>query len=150
MRKLSLFLMIFTAFLSFENFVLAEENEANSENEIKKAIVEIVSKCNDYFVSGTGFIASPDGWTITNCHVVDDFFRVLDNRIIVKFYDKTECEAIVINCLEDIDVALLKLDCKNKNFSFIKIYRGKIKENEDIFLINSRKKESCSYCDFSL
>src|SRR5215467_6490052 len=54
---------------------------------------------------GSGFILSPDGYILTNAHVVDEASEVL-----VKLSDKREFRAKVIGTDKRTDVALLKID----------------------------------------
>src|SRR5450432_1755200 len=55
--------------------------------------------------SGSGFILSPDGYVLTNVHVVDDATEVT-----VKLSDKREFKAKVIGTDKRTDVALLKIE----------------------------------------
>jgi serine protease Do len=57
---------------------------------------------------GSGFIVSPEGYILTNAHVVDGA-RVVD----VKLTDRREFVAKVIGTDPKSDVALLKIDAKN-------------------------------------
>jgi serine protease Do len=57
---------------------------------------------------GSGFIISPDGYVLTNHHVVKDA-----DEIVVKFSDRRELIAKVIGSDERTDVALLKVDAKD-------------------------------------
>jgi serine protease Do len=57
---------------------------------------------------GSGFIVSPDGYILTNRHVVVDAIKVT-----VKLTDRREFEAKVIGMDERTDVAVLKIDGKN-------------------------------------
>ena len=54
---------------------------------------------------GTGFIISPDGYVITNNHVIDGF-----DEILVQLNDGSEEEAEVIGSDPNTDIALLKID----------------------------------------
>jgi serine protease Do len=58
--------------------------------------------------SGSGFIISPDGYILTNNHVVDDATRVT-----VTLTDKREFEAKVVGHDPNTDVAVLKIDAKD-------------------------------------
>ncbi|MFO1420758.1 MAG: DegQ family serine endoprotease [Candidatus Competibacteraceae bacterium] len=53
---------------------------------------------------GSGFIISPDGYIVTNAHVVEDM-----DRIVVGLYDRTELTAQVIGKDSRSDIALLKV-----------------------------------------
>ncbi len=57
---------------------------------------------------GSGFIISPDGYILTNSHVVKDA-----DEIVVKFSDRRELLAKVIGSDARTDVALLKVDAKD-------------------------------------
>jgi serine protease Do len=54
---------------------------------------------------GSGFIISPDGYILTNAHVIDDA-----DKIIVKLSDKRELPAKVVGSDKLSDVALLKIN----------------------------------------
>jgi serine protease Do len=55
--------------------------------------------------TGSGFIISPDGYIVTNAHVVDDA-----NEVTVRLSDKREFVAKVIGSDARTDVSLLKVD----------------------------------------
>ncbi|WP_019919490.1 DegQ family serine endoprotease [Methyloversatilis discipulorum] len=57
---------------------------------------------------GSGFVISPDGYILTNAHVVADAAEVT-----VKFTDKREYKAKVIGSDKRTDVALIKIEAKN-------------------------------------
>jgi serine protease Do len=57
---------------------------------------------------GSGFIISPDGYILTNSHVVKDA-----DEIVVKLSDRRELLAKVIGTDSRTDVALLKVDAKD-------------------------------------
>jgi serine protease Do len=57
---------------------------------------------------GSGFIISPDGYILTNSHVVKDA-----DEIVVKFSDRRELLAKVIGSDARTDVALLKVEAKD-------------------------------------
>jgi len=57
---------------------------------------------------GSGFIISPDGYILTNSHVIDDA-----DKIVVRLSDRREFEAKVIGSDKRSDVALLKIDANN-------------------------------------
>ncbi|MBU0600843.1 MAG: DegQ family serine endoprotease [Gammaproteobacteria bacterium] len=57
---------------------------------------------------GSGFIVSPDGYLLTNAHVVDEA-----DEITVKLTDKREFKARVIGADKRTDVALLKIDASS-------------------------------------
>lgn len=57
---------------------------------------------------GSGFVVSPDGYILTNAHVVDGA-----NVVTVKLTDKREFRAKVVGVDKPTDVAVLKIDAKN-------------------------------------
>ena len=57
---------------------------------------------------GSGFIVSPDGYILTNAHVVNGA-----SKVTVKMTDRREYEAKVIGVDERTDVAVIKIDGKN-------------------------------------
>lgn len=57
---------------------------------------------------GSGFIVSPDGYILTNAHVVDDA-----SHVTVKLTDKREFTAKVVGSDKASDVALIKIDAKD-------------------------------------
>jgi len=57
---------------------------------------------------GSGFIVSPDGYVLTNAHVVENA-----DEVTVKTTDRREYTAKVVGSDERTDVALLKIDAKN-------------------------------------
>jgi serine protease Do len=56
---------------------------------------------------GSGFIVSPDGYIVTNAHVVDGA-----NTVTVKLTDRREFTAKVIGADKRTDIALIKIDAK--------------------------------------
>jgi serine protease Do len=58
--------------------------------------------------SGSGFIISPDGYVLTNNHVVEG-----TSRVTVILTDKREFEAKVVGRDPNTDVAVLKIEAKN-------------------------------------
>ena len=59
--------------------------------------------------SGSGVIISPDGYIVTNNHVVEN---AVDNGIKVTLNDKTEHEAKLIGTDPSTDLAVIKIDAK--------------------------------------
>jgi serine protease Do len=57
---------------------------------------------------GSGFIVSPDGYILTNAHVVNDA-----DRVTVRLTDRREYRAKVIGKDRQTDVALIKIDAKD-------------------------------------
>lgn len=80
---------------------LLNDDSAKATELIKKNIVKITNKIDDYEVIGTGFFHQ-EGYLVTNSHVVDR-----KGNITVEYYDGTKTEAKLVS--NDIlsDVALL-------------------------------------------
>jgi serine protease Do len=57
---------------------------------------------------GSGFIVSPDGYIVTNAHVVDGA-----SEVIVKLTDRREYTAKVVGTDKRTDIAVVKIDAKN-------------------------------------
>src|SRR5690242_10750647 len=57
---------------------------------------------------GSGFIVSPDGYIVTNAHVVDGA-----SEVTVKLTDRREFTAKVVGADPRTDIALIKIDAKN-------------------------------------
>jgi serine protease Do len=57
---------------------------------------------------GSGFIVSPDGYILTNAHVVENA-----DEVTVKTTDRREYTAKVVGVDEQTDVAVLKIEAKN-------------------------------------
>ena len=58
--------------------------------------------------SGSGFLISPDGYIITNNHVVEGF-----DRLSVQLFDKRRFDAEVVGRDPDTDVAVIKIDASD-------------------------------------
>ena len=56
---------------------------------------------------GSGFIVSPDGYIVTNAHVVDGA-----NEVTVRLTDRREFTAKVVGTDKRTDIALIKIDAK--------------------------------------
>lgn len=61
--------------------------------------------------SGSGVIISPDGYIVTNNHVVEN-----SSKLEVVLYDNRTYAAEVIGVDSDTDIALIKVDAENLNF----------------------------------
>ena len=78
---------------------------------------------NNYFVQddggytslGSGFLIDPQGYIVTNAHVIDEA-----DKIIVKTSDNVQYEAKLIGADKMTDLALIKID-SDKPFEYVKI-----------------------------
>lgn len=80
---------------------------------------------------GSGFIISPDGYVLTNAHVIDSA-----DEVVVKLNDKREFKARVIGADRLTDVALLKIEATG--LPAVRIGDpGKLRVGEWVFAIGS-------------
>ena len=95
----------------------------NKNAETNPEIVSANEFINNYFVQdeggytslGSGFLIDPQGYIVTNAHVIDGA-----NEIIVKTSDNTQYNAKLIGADKMTDLALVKIDSE-KPFPFVKI-----------------------------
>ncbi len=74
----------------------------------KPAVVIIVSRDEANHSLGSGFIVNPEGYVITNAHVVEDY-----DEISIKLYDGRIHDASLIYIDNLLDLALLKIPVSN-------------------------------------
>ncbi|WP_290542838.1 Do family serine endopeptidase [Aestuariivirga sp.] len=72
------------------------------------------SRPNGGMAMGSGFIISADGYAVTNNHVVKDA-----DQVSVTMKDGTEYKAEVIGTDPKTDLALIKIDAKDKTFDYV-------------------------------
>lgn len=72
------------------------------------AVVSVITKTHGASATGTGVIISPDGFIVTNHHVVEDAAA-----IIVKLNDDRELEGTVVGLDEVCDLAVLRIAADN-------------------------------------
>jgi len=65
--------------------------------------------------TGSGFVISPDGYVVTNNHVIDGATKVT-----VTFDEQNKYDADVVGTDPRTDLALLKIDAKGKTFPHVK------------------------------
>src|SRR4030095_1676322 len=81
--------------------------------------------------SGSGFVVTPDGYILTNAHVVADA-----DQVTVKLNDRREFQAEVIGGDQRTDVAVIKID--GRNLATVKIGDpAKLKPGEWVLAIGS-------------
>jgi serine protease Do len=68
---------------------------------------------------GSGFVISPDGYLITNNHVIDSATKVQ-----VIFDQNNKYEADLVGTDQRTDLALLKIKANGKTFPFVKLAEG--------------------------
>ncbi len=123
-----------TAFVPTDDtpdFVNAAESSVNAVVHIKTEIIQQSSTYNDFFGAllgqiygypgqaqnntmvafGSGVVLSPDGYIVTNNHVVEGA-----NKIEVTFNNKVKKEATIIGTDPATDLALIKVDGDNYDF----------------------------------
>ena len=91
-----------------------EDEVLNVIESVSKSVVHIntVRVVKDYYYrtmplkgSGSGFILEPDGYIVTNAHVVRQA-----NRIGVVLWDNKPVEGVILGICRSIDVAVVKID----------------------------------------
>jgi serine protease Do len=81
---------------------------------------------------GSGFIVSPDGYIVTNAHVVDGA-----KTVTVKLTDRREFTAKVIGADKRTDIALIKIDAKKPLPALDLSNPGPVKQGEWVIAIGS-------------
>ena len=85
---------------------------------VKPCVVGVSSKFSETSVgTGTGIIASYDGYIVTNAHVVkshSDNSDIIAQNVTVVLYDKSEYEAEIIGADSRTDLAVLKINTNGK------------------------------------
>ena len=66
---------------------------------------DIVPALDEVEGSGSGFVITPDGYVVTNCHVVED-----SDLVEVSLADGTTCNAEIIGQDAATDIALLRIN----------------------------------------
>lgn len=80
--------------------------------------------------TGSGFLISPDGYILTCAHCTET-----KKITFVKDDDKMEYEATVIYKNEQIDIAILKIDCHNMPYLFISDSVKPLKIGDEIVIL---------------
>ena len=88
-----------------------EDNSSENSNKIKKQKEAIPKDESPSKGTGTGFFVNKEGYVITNYHVV----KLSENNTKIVFRNK-EKDAKIIAYDEVLDIALLKVEVKNKNY----------------------------------
>ena len=78
-------------------------------------------------VSGTGFIVNPDGYILTNYHVVEDAYK-RHLSIDVMTYDGEKNEAAIVGVEPGNDIAVLKIEAEG----LVNVYSHYINEQNEI------------------
>lgn len=87
---------------------------------VKPAVVGISSKFSSASGTGTGIIISPDGYIVTNSHVVrssTDGKHSLAEQVIVVLADKKEYTAEIVGADSRTDLAVLKINAGEKKLT---------------------------------
>jgi len=80
---------------------------------VQNAIKSVVSVRTDVG-QGTGFLVSPEGYVVTNIHILQD-----GSEIYVLNYEREKIDAGLMGYNEKFDLALLKLEDKKSNYSYL-------------------------------
>jgi serine protease Do len=81
---------------------------------------------------GSGFFISDDGYVVTNNHVVDN-----GQAMTVITDDGTEYNAKVIGKDDKTDLALLKVDAKDKKFTYVKFAEGETRVGDWVVAVGN-------------
>ena len=117
---------------------------SNKNAETKPEIISANEFINNYFVQdeggyislGSGFLIDPQGYIVTNAHVIDKA-----NEVVVKTSDNIQYNAKIIGIDDMTDLALIKIDA-DKQFPFVKI--DSLTSDVSYLGISSQKKEKLS------
>ncbi len=105
-----------------------EQNNVDVYQRVNGAVVNITTTTlrRDFFLDvvpqkgqGSGVVLKPEGYVITNFHVVGNAVNVE-----VTLHDKTQFKAKVIGLDPDSDLALLKIDPKGKKLTSVEYGNG--------------------------
>jgi S1-C subfamily serine protease len=110
------------------------------------AVVEIIAffpSLSSSFISpssdrrtslGSGFFISPDGYIVTNAHVVTVEGCLAPKKITVKMQNGAVLEADLIGVDVRADIAVLKVKGRNKNFKYLKFAQNIDSEDNSVNL----------------
>ena len=127
------FFMIFFVVIGFLPEKVAGAQEAEWEsvvNQVKPGVLSIKSEQDDSMSIGAGFIVNPDGYALTNAHVVGD-----KETVVVKLSDDKTFTAKVMAIDTENDLALLKLPISN--LPTLRLGSGKISEGQPVIAIGA-------------
>lgn len=114
--KVLVFLCYFGAFLIFAPTVAAQPDPSAVVERVKPAVVLIITldRWGDLNSLGSGFLISPEGWILTNAHVLQGAAAVG-----VRFGDGSIyiAQLVKFDYANDFDIALLKIE--GHNFPFL-------------------------------
>lgn len=103
----TLILLFFILIINSSTY--ASENKWTSVTEhAKPAVVIIISGDEDSYSLGSGFFVNPEGYVVTNAHVVEDY-----EEISIGLYDGRIFDASIIYIDRILDLALLKVPASN-------------------------------------
>jgi len=124
-------LIAFTNGLLAKKPVLAREFDWESlVNQVKPGVLCIKSDPDGGMSIGSGFIINPDGYALTNAHVVGD-----KKTVGVKLSNNKTFTAKVVAVDEKKDLALLKLPVAN--LPALRLGSGKVQEGEPVMAIGA-------------
>lgn len=141
--------------LFFANIIYAYRPYYNFEK-YRKALVSIkitttFQEKSDLFIkeeNGAGFIVHPEGWIMTNLHVVeslvlDDEVGIIDKKMEIMLSDGRVCNESkkdLIKCFPEKDIALFRVDCPLKSLPFLQISENQPENGNEIILLRFEEK----------
>jgi S1-C subfamily serine protease len=127
------FIMIFCVAVGFfpeKAFGAQEADWESLVNQVKPGVLSIKSDQGNSMSIGAGFIINPDGYALTNAHVVGD-----KKTVVVKLIDDKTFTANVVAVNTEDDLALLKLPVTN--LPTLRLASGKISEGQPVMAIGA-------------
>ncbi|TWI59194.1 S1 family peptidase [Halalkalibacter nanhaiisediminis] len=115
---------------SRDSIELARTSEELSEQEHIAAFKDAVVTVQGNTSRGTGFAIHPDGYILTNHHVIHQ-----QNPLAISFPSGDLFHAEVIESNEELDIALLKVD--GDNLPYLPIRERSALEQEEIYVVGN-------------
>jgi putative serine protease PepD len=99
----------------------------------KDAVAFITSRSSQGVATGTGFAITPDGYVVTNAHVIDGA-----STVTVKVGDGRSTQAKVVGVDQSTDIALLKVDVGDAALATLQLGDSSAVEvGDDVFAIGN-------------
>ncbi len=97
----------------------------------KPSVVVVLDGADERAILGAGFFVNPEGFVVTNFHVIEN-----SNRIAIKLYNENVYPVEVFHVNKDLDIAILKISLVN--LPTIRFGNStKVKDGESVIAIGS-------------
>ena len=114
-------------------YSLDEKENMRAFDKAKSSVVEIVQdKSLSSSISGCGVLISSEGYVITNGHVIGN-----GKDISVNLYDGTSVGATLVGIDTLTDIAVIKLEKREKKYIPLEMYSGSLKVGQKAIAIGS-------------